>query len=187
MEENIEYYPFLFLESLNEKIGNDLVCIFGGSAAYLHILKLSNNKIELKDIDFEIILSKPNKEIYDMMIKCVTDFSTEYNLTFTCDNSTDISHIYFFKDNIKLTPLNYFINQSDTFQNKIKYDKVYCISFDYIYETTLYYIKCFTIELNYLQNEHQTESIKEEIKYFKDKISRKKIILEYMNQIKNEN
>lgn len=123
LDGDISEYSFLFVEELSRLL-DYAVYVIGGSAAYLHILNRKNVKIQLNDIDFQFFgrySAIDFNTAYDRLKIFTEYFCKKYSLDYTIDDShkssfgieepNEVAYIQLFKDGVKLTPLNYFINQ----------------------------------------------------------------------------
>lgn len=181
-----DYYPLLFLFELTKKFkfNGTSVYVHGGSASYLHILNLERFKIELNDIDFNIISEdKDNNEQFNLLNSFIITFCTEHELTYTIkfsptygsvSDQKSIGYLYFHKDGKQFTELNYFINQFE-FDEIPKLDIITGIN-------VVNLQKCFEDEKQVLIDfESEIEnSGSEESEFLIPKIRRKKEAMEHL-------
>lgn len=182
---------FTFVREFIEEHKEMKVWINGGAAEYLHVLDKYNKKIELNDVDFNIISTQPEKVVYEELIDFTNRFCKKRGLEskiklqptfmdepFMGDASMEdfkygIGYIYLIdSEGNQLTELNFFINQNNETKT-VKMNGLNVISLHEVQKQ----LDDFFADYEYITANSNDE---DDLKMFKSKYERKKPAYDYL-------
>lgn len=189
-KEDIVSVGFKFLAELTKHLeSNCTTYLTGGAAGYLHILNREGVKINLNDIDFNIVSDQYDERIiHEKMLDFTSDFCIRNNLGFRYNDLSEheggvgIGYLYLVNRDNEEVELNFFLNQftlKEITENHDADTTIFGIrtgSFEKIfeYESMMLQEAKDIIEANYDEDE---------TKIFVGKAARKQEIVDHMSKL----